>query len=185
MGQDHEQLREQLHERLKKQMKALFDIDDISGFELMSTIQRVAHISEMLECQSTDEVELSGPRWRLMLRLLFEEQMGSPEGITPTVLSHSQRVSKNTISALLRGLEEQGLIQRNLDPKDLRVFRIQLTPAGRNLIMATAPGWVNDLNQMVSVFTPQEREQLFALLNKLQHNLMAQVRATEKEPKEN
>ncbi len=120
-----------------------------------------------------------------MLRLLFEEQMGSPEGITPTVLSHSQRVSKNTISALLRGLEEQGLIQRNLDPKDLRVFRIQLTPTGRNLIMATAPGWVNDLNQMVSGLTPQEREQLFTLVNKLQHSLMSRVRAPEKEPKEN
>ncbi len=106
--------------------------------------------------------------------------MGKPEGITPTELSHFQRVSKNTISALLRGLEEQGLIQRNLDSEDLRVFRIQLTDAGRALVLNTAPNRIAGLNKLLSGLNPEEREQLILLLEKLRLELKACVHHPEK-----
>lgn len=174
---------ESLRPHISSHIKELFDIDDTSGIELFITLQRVAHLSEVLESQFSDELELSGPRLRLMMRLLAEEQMGSRGGITPTGLSHFQRVSKNTISALLRGLEEQGLIRRDLDSEDLRVFRIQLTDAGRALIMRTAPKRIAGLNQMLSGLEPQEREKLTRLLEKLHHALLDQVHNPEKEVK--
>jgi DNA-binding MarR family transcriptional regulator len=185
MVNDYDQGREQFHERFKTQMKELFNIEDTSGLELIIALHRAARLSEVVECQASPDPELSGPRWRLMLRLLVEEKMGNPDGITPTILSHSQRVSKNTISALLRGLEEQGLIKRTLDPKDLRVFRIQLTPAGRASVMVTAPQRIADLNRLVSVFDQQEREQLMNLLSRLQKFLMAQSCAPAKDEAEN
>jgi DNA-binding MarR family transcriptional regulator len=173
---DHEALHARLHEQIKK----LFNVEDTSGIEMMMTLQRVAYLSEVLESQLSGEVELSGPRMRLMVRLLMEEQMGNQEGISPTSLSHYQRVSKNTISSLLRGLEEQGLIRRNLDSQDLRVFRIQLTDAGRELILRTAPGRVAGLNQILSGLTKDEAMQLKALLEKLQRTLMAHLHTPEK-----
>jgi DNA-binding MarR family transcriptional regulator len=106
-----------------------------------------------------------------MMRLLVEEEMGNPEGVTPTVLSHFQRVSKNTVSALLRGLEEQGLIQRDLDPADLRVFRIQLTNAGRELVLKTTPRRIEWINELLGGLEPEERVQLAALLEKLSRTL--------------
>jgi DNA-binding MarR family transcriptional regulator len=166
---DHDQRRR----RLLAMARDLFQIEDTSGIELIGLLHRTAHISELLDAQLSDELALSGPRWRLLLRLFGEEQMGNREGVTPTVLSQHQRVSKNTISALLRGLEEQGLIQRNLDSSDLRVFRIQLTDAGRELIKTTAPKRMEGLNQLLAGFSKEETRQLIALLEKLQANLMA------------
>ena len=66
--------------------------------------------------------------------LYVEEQRGKSLGLPPSYLSRCQDVTKNTISVLLRGLEDQGWIERTLDPDDRRVFRIRLTPAGRELI---------------------------------------------------
>jgi len=170
-----EQEREQFLTHMRILIKTLFGIEDTSGVELFSLIRHLSQLGEALECQPADEKDLSGPRWRLMLHLAAEEHIGNSAGVTPTSISERQRVSKNTISALLRGLEEQGLIQRELDPADYRLFRIQLTPAGRDLIHATAPQRLNHLNQMAASLTYEEREQLMALLGKLHNALLDKV----------
>lgn len=177
---DHgKQDREQMRARFYQTLITLFNIEDTNGIEIFSAIHRITHLGEMLDSQPPDELDLSGPRWRLMLSLLIQEQYGNTEGLTPTVLSHAQRVSKNTISSLLRGLEEQGLIQRNLDPKDLRIFRIQLTQAGRELILDSAPKRLEKLNQLVSGLTPVERTQIKQLLEKLLNSLSTQLHDSE------
>lgn len=172
----HEQDLDQLREHLRSYVKNFFDLEDTSGIEIFSMIQILANLSENLGVQLGDDIELSGPRWRLMLRLLIEEKRGNAQGITPTALSHSQRVSKNTISALLRGLEDQGLIRRNLDAKDFRVFRIQLTDTGREWIIKSAPRRIEGLNRLLADLLPEEREQLAGLLMKLSHSMMAKSR---------
>lgn len=172
---DHNQLRE----RVLAFTREVFKVEDTSGIELFGLLHRVAHISEMLDNQRFGDFALSGPRFRLLVRLLAEEHMGNLEGITPTQLSHGQRVSKNTTSALLRGLEEQGLIQRKMDPNDLRVFRIQLTDAGRELIHSTAPKRIDTLNQMLNGFSPQETRLMLDLLERLQTNLLEAVNEKE------
>jgi DNA-binding MarR family transcriptional regulator len=151
---------------MRSTMKNLFGVEDTSGVELFSMLRHMAHM-----CEPPDDKDLSGPRWRIMLHLLGQEHTGNSAGPTPTDLSHNQRVSKNTISALLRGLEEQGLIQRTLDPTDYRVFRIQLTQAGRELIHATAPLRLAHMNRMASGLTREERVQLMALLEKLHQSM--------------
>ncbi len=156
---------------MRSQMKAIFGVDDTSGVELFSTIRRLAYLSEALECQFPEDLELSGPRWRLMLHLLADENLGGA-GLNPTAISQRQRVSKNTISALLRGLEEQGLIQRELDPRDYRTFRIRLTPAGRDLIHTTAPQRLAHMNELAAGLSTEERDQLITLLDKLHHFLL-------------
>lgn len=164
-----------LRVHINQQIKSLLKIEDTSGLELLITLQRVAHLSEALDSQHAGEMGLSGPRMRILIRLLIEEQFGNQEGINPTSLSHFQRVSKNTISALLRGLEEQGLIRRNLDRQDLRAFRIQITDAGREMVMKTAPRRIESLNRLLSALTPEERAQLTALLDKLQQTLLVHL----------
>jgi len=173
MDPNHKKEHEQLREKLLAITREIFQIEDTSGIELFGVLGRTAHLSEMVDSQFSEELDLSGPRWRLLMRLFAEERMGNTAGITPTSLSHHQRVTKNTISALLRGLEEQGLIQRALDPDDLRVFRIQLTDAGRELVIRTAPRRVEGLNQLLSGFSKAEIRQMIGLLERLQSNLMA------------
>ncbi len=181
MHQRSEQERQQFRARIQAHVKKLFNIDDTSGIELIGTIQHMAQLSEMLDCLPVDGIDISGPRFRLMLRLLIDEEMGNTEGLTPTSLSHFQRVTRNTISSLLRGLEDQGLIQRALDPKDLRVFHIQLTPLGRDLMLKSAPKRIAGFNQMLSGLSQAEREQLTGLLGKLQNALIDQVHNCEQD----
>lgn len=171
MLQDSREKMDQFHKKIHQQIQNLFNIEDISGIELFFSLNRAAQLSEMLDSIRFDGQDLSAPRWRLMLHLFMAEQMGKPASLTPTELSRFQQVSKNTISALLRGLEEQGFISRESDPKDLRIFRIHLTESGRELILKTAPGRIRSLNQMLSSLPREDIEQLTSLLKKLRHSL--------------
>jgi DNA-binding MarR family transcriptional regulator len=167
--------REQQHQRFSSAIRRAFQIEDTRGVELFASLGRILHLSEMLDCQEPGYQDLSLPRWRLMLQLFMAEQLGGSDGLTPTQLSHSHQVSKNTISALLRGLEEQGLVKRELDPKDLRAFHIHLTDTGRQSILNSAPKRIERLNQMLDCLKPDEVDQLFSFLEKLRISLRAQL----------
>ena len=169
-AQDHFQM---MQAHVRSQLRDLAGLDDTSGIELFLLMRMLTNLCEAIETQNLSDSEISGPRWGLLLRLFAEEQHGRQEGVTPTSLSRYQRVSKNTISALLRGLEEQRLVHRSLDTADRRRFRIQLTSAGRELVKSTAPSRVRCLDQMASGLSRSEREQLIALLVKLYRSLQA------------
>jgi len=146
---------------------------DTTGVEFIRLVRIVANQFDAVVDEKLGEFGLSGPRWALLMRLMAEERRNGGQGASPTYLSRCQDVSKNTISALLRGLEEQGLVERALDLQDRRVFRIHLTGAGRELIQATAAENVSYFNELVSGLSAAERSQLIELLVKL-HGSMAQ-----------
>ena len=162
-------------EHMRRHIHEIFKVDDTHGIEVFVLIQMIAHLSETLDCQNDSDTELSGPRWRLMLRLLIEETRGNCPGITPTELSQTQSVSKNTVSALLRGLEAQGLIKREVDANDYRVFRIRLTDQGRDLILTSGPVRIAALNDLTGGLSLEECDQLTALLDKLAQPLVHQM----------
>jgi DNA-binding MarR family transcriptional regulator len=172
-------------ENFRQALKSLFGVEDTRGMEIFTAMHRIAHRGEMLAASASDEADLSGPRWRLLVRMLVEEQMGNVEGITPTDLSHWQRVSKNTISSLLRGLEEQGLVRRTLDSKDLRVFRIQLTDTGRDLVRRNTPHDLERMNRLLKGLEPEEIDQLNNLLDKLLDSILVQLHSEIKEQNRN
>ncbi len=144
---------------------------DLAGMELVRLIGMVANAYASAVDENLRDAGLSWPRLGLLLRLMAEERCGVAGGLSPTHLSHHQNVSKNTISALLRGLEEQGLIERTLDSDDRRVFHIRLTDAGRQIIQAHAPGHIGLMNELAAGLTAEERAQLTMLLGKLYRSL--------------
>ena len=117
------------------------------------------------------DAQLSGPRWRLLLHLHVAEYTGKTS-LSPTELSSLQVVTKNTISSLLRSLEDQGLIERTLDPNDRRQFQIGLTDEGRDLVRTSTPQLMAYLNQLTSGLSSDEISQLQALLDKLHRSLV-------------
>jgi len=168
--------RYELHEH----MRQVTGLEDVSGIELLTLTRLAANLSDALEARAGGDA-LSGARFGLLLRLWVEEGHGDDEGITPTALSRFQNVSKNTISALLRGLEGQGLIERALDAQDRRIFRIRLTAAGRELVRATAPARLSQLNEMAAALTPAEREMTVTFLDKLCRSLFASLNSPRRE----
>ncbi len=140
---------------------------DTTGLELARLVRMVSNLYQVIGDEHLQESGVSGPRWGILLRLRREELHGEFNGCSPTHLSHCQSVSKNTISALVRGLEEQGLVERALDPEDRRGFRIRLSEAGRRLMADTMPLHMRFMNELVAGLTPEEKAELAALLQKL------------------
>ena len=162
----------QMRSHMREHVQALVGTTEIAGLELSAMIRGLANLYETVEVPPDSPLDLSGPRWFLLLRLMAEEREGNCDGVTPTALSRNQNVSKNTISSLLRGLEEQGLIQRAIDPVDKRIFRIQLSVHGRQLMAIAAPLLIRHLNRLTSDLTPAEQTQLTGLLARLFHSII-------------
>ncbi len=160
---------------LRSALKELVGLEDTSGVEVLAMVRALTRLYEYVEAQTSGGLELSGPRWGLLLVLMAHERHGQREGVTPTALSHFQGVSKNTISSLLRGLEDQGYIERTLDAEDYRLFRIRLTEAGREVVRSEAPRRMAYVNQLAGGLSAEEREQLLTLLAKLRRSIVAQA----------
>jgi DNA-binding MarR family transcriptional regulator len=157
-------------------VQKLFGGVDLTGLDLLRMVRVASNLYDMVGDEPLEAAGLSGPRWRLLLRLHREELGGHTEGVSPTHLSRCQNVSKNTISSLLRGLEEQNLVERTLDLEDKRVFRIRLTEAGRQMVLTTAPRHLAYLNELAAALAPDEQAQLITLLEKLNRSLAARNR---------
>jgi DNA-binding MarR family transcriptional regulator len=145
---------------------------DLTGLELVHLIRMLGYQYDRAAFSSAAGPAVTGPRWRLLLRLRAEEQHPSGKGMSPGDLSRCQEVSKNTISTLLRGLEEDQLVERALDSEDRRSFRIRLTPRGRELIRKSAPARLGRLNELISDLSAGERKQLVSLLTRLHQSVV-------------
>lgn len=144
---------------------------DPSGVEIGRLVRMVCNLYEARIDEGLRQQGLSGPRWGLLLRMYAEEERGHVGGMSPTHLSRCQNVSKNTISSLIGGLEEQGLVARELDREDKRVFRIHLTDEARRLVRENAPEHIAYLNALAGGLSGEERAQLIGLLEKLVESL--------------
>ena len=147
----------------------------INGFELTRMIKIVSSLYDMTFASTIKEAEISGPRFGILMGLYINEKIGRTSGINPTFLSKMQNVNKNTISSLISGLEEQGLIYREIDPEDRRAFRIKLTEEGRLLTTKQAPIYIEYMNASASGLTLDEQTQLLQLLNKLIDSLRSNL----------
>jgi len=158
-------------ELIRRSLVAMADGQDIRGMEIAHGIRVLSRLFDLAVNRSPEFGELSGPRLGILLRLLMEEERGNTAGINPTSLSHFQDVKKNTITSLLRGLEESGLIERAPDPSDRRAALVRISPAGRELVRSSAPARFAFMNRVTSSLDDSERDQLLLLLEKLRASM--------------
>ncbi|MBI5030684.1 MAG: MarR family transcriptional regulator [Chloroflexi bacterium] len=163
------------HEKELHEIFAAAGLDETRGLALMRTMIGTAHLVEVLADNHLQAKGLSMSRMRLLVWLYVEEQRGNKEGVSPSHLSHYQHISKNTVSALLGSLEEQGLIERTLSSEDKRSFKICLTKAGRDLMRSTLPAHNSSMTQVFGVLTIEEQKTLLKILSKLRQSLIEQI----------
>ncbi|MBN1286560.1 MAG: MarR family transcriptional regulator [Anaerolineae bacterium] len=152
-------------EHVRRAIAETMGIDDLTLFDILRALGFAHHILEQLGEALVGREDLSAARMHILMRLRVAEKLD--HRVSPTELSRYHNVSRNTISALLRGLEDQGLIERTLDSKDRRRFYIRLTEAGRAAVKGRVPGVAMRMADVFADFTPEERATLLALLDKL------------------
>lgn len=123
-------------------------------------------ISQLMET-SFERDDVSFPQFRVLMHLFFCEWIGSCDGLNPSEISEHQGTRRNTISALIRGLEDEGLVERQIDPEDRRRFNIRLTPAGRQKVLDRTSGHLQMINTLFETLSPEEIKTFTSVLHKL------------------
>jgi len=101
----------------------------ISESELASRLRlSVTRLARRLRQQASAEAELSPSQ---AAALSSVDRLGP---ITLGDLASVERVQPPTMTRIVSGLEEAGLVSRHVDEKDRRIARVQTTVAGRKFL---------------------------------------------------
>ncbi|HEX8757793.1 MAG TPA: MarR family transcriptional regulator [Steroidobacteraceae bacterium] len=106
------------------------------------------------------------PRFDLMAQL-----ERAPQGLKMSELSQRMMVTGGNVTGITDGLEKEGLVVREVDPADRRVYRVKLTAEGERQFHSMAAeheSWVVDLFGPLS---PKQKKQLMELLGELKEHL--------------
>lgn len=109
------------------------------------------------------------PRFDLMAQL-----ERAPQGLKMSELSQRMMVTGGNVTGVTDGLEKDGLVVREMDATDRRVFRVKLTAEGERQFRRMASEhekWVIDL---FAALNAKQKKQLSELLGELKHSIVAQ-----------
>src|SRR6201996_424733 len=106
------------------------------------------------------------PRFDLMAQL-----ERAPQGLKMSELSQRMMVTGGNVTGITDGLEKEGLVVREVDPTDRRVFRVKLTSEGQKQFRRMAAEhekWVIGLFEGMSM---KHKNQLVELLGDLKRHI--------------
>ncbi|MFZ1099725.1 MAG: MarR family transcriptional regulator [Steroidobacteraceae bacterium] len=106
------------------------------------------------------------PRFDLMAQL-----ERAPHGLKMSELSQRMMVTGGNVTGITDGLEKEGLVVREVDPADRRVYRVRLTAEGERQFRRMAgehEQWVIALFERMS---SRDKGQLVALLGELKRHI--------------
>ena len=98
-------------------------------------------------------------------------QLFQADGQSMQALAEGIGRDKSTVTALVKKLAAQGLIEARKDTRDQRMTRVFLTTEGRALRPTFDTVSHGLLSRMYQGFSWEERQQLVDALNKVLHNL--------------
>ncbi|GHH08196.1 MarR family winged helix-turn-helix transcriptional regulator [Streptomyces rubradiris] len=96
-----------------------------------------------------------------------------------TDLAAVEGVTQPAMTALVRVLEESGLVERRDDPSDKRVKLVCLTEAGASYVRARRQAGVHAFERLIGKLTGDEIEALAAALPALRH--LAELESQDRE----
>lgn len=148
-------------------MQTLSPKADPLTIQLMDRLRTVARGLHLVVESSLTNSQLSLPKYHILLHLYFAEEHEGNCSLNPSEISQRQGTSRNTISALIRQLEADGFIERQLDKADRRRFNIKITPIGKTAVNQHIVHHLNLINSCFAQLTSDEQHTLEQLLNKL------------------
>src|SRR4051812_36719056 len=137
----------------------------------IGVIGRISRLARELEQRLEPVYRAHGLEagWHDVLATL--RRNGAPFRMRPTDLTSQLMLTSSGTTKRLDRLEEAGLVTRQPDPSDRRGTLIALTDAGRARIDAVTDAHLANEAELLAALSPDERDQLAALLRKLQLGL--------------
>lgn len=110
-------------------------------------------------------------RWWVLILLMREESTTS----TPSILADKLGVTRATMTGLLDGLEQSGLVTRVFAKEDRRSVKIRLTSAGQAKLDVVMPDYYRRLRQCMQGLDEEKRVQLQQLLGLVNQGIPALI----------
>lgn len=125
---------------------------------------------KLMRSNSTNTREIGeigiNTRQGIILKMLLRE-----DGLTQKELTSRLEITSSSCGELITKLEQGGYLEKRTSPTDKRTFNIYLTDIGRVLAEQYKEICAVELEEWASDLTPDEKEQLWALLQKLSRGL--------------
>lgn len=112
-------------------------------------------------------------RWWVLILLMREELFTS----TPSILAEKVGVTRATMTGLLDGLEQNGLVTRVFAKEDRRSVKIQLTSAGQAKLDVVMPDYYRRLKRCMQGLDEEKRIQLQQLLGLINNGIPALIKS--------
>jgi MarR family transcriptional regulator for hemolysin len=133
--------------------------------ELAFSINDVARLLRTYADQAAGRYGMTRAKWAVLARL------DRSEGLKQAELAEMLDLQPISLTRLLDGLAENGLIERRPDPEDRRVKRLYLTPAARPLLERLTELGEDLMETALAGLTPADVAGLLAHLTTLKENL--------------
>ncbi len=117
--------------------------------------------------EQLDPLGLTPFHW-VVLCCLWQE-----DGMATCKISEKLQQVGGTLTGVLTRMEERGLVHREQDPQDRRVWRIWLTDTGRELQGVLPPLVAQMYVGFLAGFSAQEQDQLSKFLDRLIDNVLS------------
>ncbi len=77
--------------------------------------------------------------------------------------------TSGNITVVIKNLEKEGLVTKNLDPEDRRAAIISITDKGRKIIEEILPEHIKNINKIFDILTDEEKNMLKDILKKFKN----------------
>lgn len=108
-----------------------------------------------------ERFELSIPQWRIMAVI------GRFDGLSARQVAERTAMDKVAVSRALKRLEDRGYLHRRMSSQDRRRSVLRLTREGRDVYDQVAPMAMDYERRLLRTLSPEERELLSTLLERL------------------
>ncbi|WP_051273146.1 MarR family winged helix-turn-helix transcriptional regulator [Desulfotruncus alcoholivorax] len=110
---------------------------------------------------------LSQPKFNALMQL----RQAGDQGLALSELGERMLVSRANITGLIDRMEKDGLVVREVDRRDRRIFRAKLTTKATNLLEIILPVHVSFTQETMAGLTTDEKELFLTLLQKLKEGM--------------
>jgi DNA-binding MarR family transcriptional regulator len=107
----------------------------------------------------------TGPGQAVCVRVL-----AANDGISQRDLAEQLHLSRPTVTTMLQRMEKSGVVERHDDPRDQRLTRVHLTPAGRQLAEHLRDVFAEHVGQTFGRMPASDQKELERLLRALSEN---------------
>jgi DNA-binding MarR family transcriptional regulator len=163
------QLRDLPSQEVLQRFAERYPAADVTAIASFLMLLRVAtDLSVALDACLSKHDLLQG-RWWVLILLMRESDLTSQ----PSVLAEKLGVTRATMTGLLDGLEQGGLVQRVSAPQDRRSVQVKLTAAGQAKLDAVMPDYYSRLRLCMQGLSESQRSDLQSILGVIDDGISA------------